>query len=211
MKIIAHRGLWLKESEKNSFLSLKRSLINGFGVETDVRDYKGELVIAHDIPQGNEIKLENFLNLLKDNLKNNDNLIIALNIKADGLSYKLMNLLKNFDQNDYFFFDMSTPDMKNYSDNKQIFFTRMSNEEPISPFFNKAYGVWLDSFSKKIWYNLKLINKIINEKKVCIVSPELHGYDYLELWDMIFPIKDNPNLYLCTDLPIKAKKFFQLS
>ena len=50
IKIIAHRGFWKIESEKNTMLALERAIENGFGFETDLRDYAGKLVISHNPP-----------------------------------------------------------------------------------------------------------------------------------------------------------------
>ena len=38
MKILAHRGFWMNESEKNSREAIKRAFDYGFGIETDLRD-----------------------------------------------------------------------------------------------------------------------------------------------------------------------------
>jgi hypothetical protein len=61
VKIISHRGAWLEASEKNTEIAFRRSFDRGFGVETDVRDCAGELVIAHEMPDGKNVRLEAFL------------------------------------------------------------------------------------------------------------------------------------------------------
>lgn len=38
MKILSHRGFWLKNSEKNKQEAFKRSFDANFGLETDIRD-----------------------------------------------------------------------------------------------------------------------------------------------------------------------------
>ena len=53
--ILAHRGLWFCEEEKNSSNALFKALDLGFGIETDVRDLCGELIISHDPPMLNRI------------------------------------------------------------------------------------------------------------------------------------------------------------
>ena len=60
LKIIAHRGFWLEKSEQNSLKAFKKAFENGFGVETDVRDFNGELVISHDIATKNALPLRKF-------------------------------------------------------------------------------------------------------------------------------------------------------
>ena len=104
MKILAHRGFWMNESEKNSREAIKRAFDYGFGIETDLRDICGKIVISHNCPEGNEVSFEDILNDL-DSRK----LMLALNIKADGQSEEIIRLLNKFKVSDYFTFDMSIP------------------------------------------------------------------------------------------------------
>lgn len=210
MKILSHRGLWYNCSDKNSMTSFKRSFNQGFGIETDIRDYNGEIVISHDIADENSVSFISFLDVAEGFLKKNKDLTLALNIKADGLQKKINKILSNFSSLDYFFFDMSIPDMKSYILNKERVFTRISNLEKFPIYLNDAIGVWLDNFEEEIWYDLNFIKKLLDDKLVCLVSPELHGYSNEKLWNMIMPIKDNKNLLLCTDKPLEARKKFKL-
>ena len=50
MKIIAHRGFWKKPEKQNTLGAFYAAIKKGFGIETDVRDYKGKLVISHNVP-----------------------------------------------------------------------------------------------------------------------------------------------------------------
>ena len=62
MKILSHRGYWNEQINKNSSESFTHSFKKGFGTETDLRDFKGEIVISHDIPeQDNLVSFESFL------------------------------------------------------------------------------------------------------------------------------------------------------
>ena len=210
MKILSHRGLWYNCSDKNSMASFQRSFEQGFGVETDIRDYNGEIVISHDIADENSVNFINFLEVAKSFFKKNEDLTLALNIKADGLQKKINKILSDFSSLDYFFFDMSIPDMKSYIYNNEKVFTRISNLEKFPVYLNNASGVWLDNFEEKIWYSLDFIKKLLDDKFVCLVSPELHGYSNEKLWDMIMPIKDNKKLLLCIDKPLEARKRFKL-
>lgn len=49
MIVLSHRGYWKNSLEKNKFVAFERSFSMGFGTETDIRDFNGELVISHDI------------------------------------------------------------------------------------------------------------------------------------------------------------------
>ena len=128
MEIICHRGLWIKKEEQNTLNSFERAFTLGFGVETDIRDSNGELIISHDIPSGNEIKVMQLLQAYKNSGKSS---ALALNIKSDGLAKLLKNLVRNENIENYFCFDMSLPDTLTYMDNLN-FFTRISEYEPIN-------------------------------------------------------------------------------
>ena len=58
MKILCHRGAWKFETEKNSVAAIKKAVSLGYGFESDIRDYRGELVISHDIADENSPSAE---------------------------------------------------------------------------------------------------------------------------------------------------------
>lgn len=204
MQILSHRGFWLHPLEKNTKTAFQRSSEAGFGIETDIRDCKGQIVISHDMPKGNEILLEEFIKFIRPNA-----FPIAFNIKADGLALQVKSILQRIENLDFFVFDMSVPDTRLYMNEEIPFFSRMSEIETKPIWMDKAQGVWLDSFSD-IWYNVDFINSLLQQnKKVCIVSPELHSKDHRGLWEMLLPIASSPLLMLCTDYPEKAQKFFR--
>ena len=208
MKILCHRGAWNVDAEKNSIAALKKSIALGYGFESDVRDYRGELVISHDIADENSPAIEQVFNLLSTPPLVGVDIYFAINIKADGLVNALRALIEKYSIKNYFVFDMSLPQMLSYRAAGLIFFTRQSEYEKVPLLYEDAAGVWLDSFISDDWISADLIQKHFDAgKKVCIVSPELHGRSPFELWKKIKPI-DNPNLFLCTDWIDKAEKFF---
>lgn len=205
MIIITHRGYWKKPEEKNSMQSFQNSVSKGFGCETDIRDFESELVISHDIAAKNNLKFNSILESYK-----NANLLLALNIKADGLQNLLRNSLQQFNILNYFVFDMSIPDAKEYLDKGFNVFCRQSEYEPYVPFYDEIKGIWLDAF-EKIWYDSELVNEHLSQgKQVCIVSAELHKRDHLSHWRFLksWSFIDNNNLILCTDYPEEARFFF---
>ncbi len=212
MQVISHRGFWKSETEKNTLVAFQRSFANGFGIETDIRDLDGKLVISHDVPLSTlePIYLVDVLDLAKSYTKENS-LTIALNIKSDGLVNLINHDLEKIDNDglDVFVFDMSVPDMRDYFQNSYMVYTRLSEVESNPSWYEDSSGLWLDSF-KRNWFDSKLIkNHIDNGKKVCVVSSELHGREKSDLWDIIYPLRREENLMLCTDLPAEAKLFFQ--
>ena len=207
MQIIAHRGFWIEESEKNTSVAFSRAFEWGFGVETDFRDLNGHLVVSHDMPIEGAMKIEEFVKLYK---KIPVIAPIALNIKSDGLYSLIEKLIIDTGMRNYFVFDMSVPDTRGYLTHQIPVFTRLSEYETAPAFFEQSRGVWLDAFESE-WYDARDIKGLLDSnKEVSIVSPELHGRPYLGVWRML---KDN-NFHhhelvsLCTDFPLVAKEYF---
>jgi hypothetical protein len=208
MIILSHRGYWLDETEKNTPVAFNRSFSLGFGIETDIRDRDGQLVVSHDPANSDCMTLETFFKIY---LQYPGRPTLALNIKADGLQAALQSQLKLFGIKNYFVFDMAVPDGILYLTRGMATFTRHSEYEPVPPYYEKAHGVWLDEFDGH-WLSDAVIEKhLSNSKAVCIVSPELHKrsyekelQDYRELEKKI----GKDRLMLCTDLPEHAKEFF---
>ena len=203
MKIISHRGFWLKSDQKNSIESFERAVVQGFGIETDIRDHEQRLVISHDPPRGSEVDLLDFMNLVSKMRAP-----LALNIKADGLASLLVNIMRSFTAVDWFVFDMSVPDMLLYAQQQIPFYTRLSEYESPPILLDEAKGVWVDSFNKN-WVDISsLLDLSTKGKQVVIVSPELHKRDHLDFWHNLKAIADNPMISLCTDYPKEAESFF---
>lgn len=208
MKILSHRGYWKKEIEKNQIIAFERSFSFGFGTETDIRDFNGELVISHDIADEKCISVEDFFKIYN---KYDNTLPLALNIKSDGLQVKLKELLTEYNITKYFVFDMSVPDGLQYLKQDIKAFTRESEYEEKPSFYSESTGIWLDEF-KNHWIDEKVLEKhIINKKEICIVSPDLHKRDYDKEWQDYKNIENKLNIntiMLCTDYPEIAKKYF---
>lgn len=207
MKILSHRGYWHDPSEKNTELAFRRSFSLGFGTETDIRDSNGDLVISHDMPRGDEMRLDEFLGLAASYCDSAP-ITLALNIKSDGLLDVLETALQRYPQLDPFVFDMSIPDSRAYLNSPLPVYMRMSEEEPVAAWLSKAEGVWLDAFSS-VWYDASVINDLLaKNKQICIVSPELHGRDAMDLWPLLEAFKHHHAVTLCTDIPEAAVDFF---
>ena len=175
--ILSHRGYWLKEEEKNTTKAFERSFSLGFGTETDIRDFNGDLVISHDVATEKSIKLDTFFQVFSSF---DVTLPLALNIKSDGLQELLKKYLLKYNIKNYFVFDMSVPDTLGYLKKGINFYTRQSEYEINPPLYKKSKGVWMDEFLQH-WITKETINNHINNgKSVCIVSPELHKRDYLK-------------------------------
>jgi hypothetical protein len=211
MNIISHRGYWKSDHNKNSLIAFEDSFSMGLGVETDIRDFNGQLVISHDVPLVGTTftTFEEFM-LLAIKYSKVKPLTLALNIKSDGLAKLINDKLATLDC-EYlkcFVFDMSVPDMRDYFSFGLSVFTRLSEVEPMPSWILSCSGVWIDSFESQ-WFDLDLVREYLSqEKEVCIVSPELHGRDKSELWDLIYPLRNEAGILLCTDFPVDAVHFF---
>ncbi len=204
MKILAHRGAWKTTDEKNSFEAIMRAFENGWGIETDIRDYSGQLVISHDIATADSLSFEK---VLCEYASRGYDAFLAINIKADGLQSELTYLIDKYKVLNYAVFDMSIPEQVVYRKMNIPFFARQSEieEEPIM--YEDAFGIWMDEWEHS-WINGKAIEgHLKNTKMVGIISPEIHGRDNSMLWNEIRRL-DSDNLLLCTDEPWKASEAF---
>lgn len=207
MKIISHRGYWQDASEKNTIAAFHRSFALGFGTETDVRDCAGQLVISHDMPTGNELSFDAFLQLA-DNYKSPSCITLALNIKSDGLVDPINEAVARYSGLDCFVFDMSIPDSRAYLESSLSVFMRMSEVEKTASWGDQADGIWLDCF-EDIWFDSAVITALLDDgKSVCLVSPELHGREPDTLWRDLISLKSHSELILCTDFPEAAQEYF---
>lgn len=215
MQILSHRGHWRSPQEKNTTEALGRSFSSGFGLETDVRDALGTLVISHDPPDSSDsaLTLDDLLSLYIASGARDQRLPLALNIKADGLATQLARSLSNHDVVDAFVFDMSVPDMRSYIRLGCPVFTRQSDIELQPVLYDECTGVWLDAFIDESCMSADIVKGHLEAgKQTCLVSSELHGRDPRPLWEKLRLDYDafigSDDLLLCTDLPDLAAKTF---
>ena len=160
MIYIAHRINTIKELLK---------VPKKYGVEIDLRDYGDKIILQHDPFK----KGENF----EEYLKYYNHGTMILNIKSEGIEYKVLELLQKFNITNYFFLDSSFPMINSLclkgEKNIALRFSEFEGIETIRYMAKKINWVWIDCFSKlpitpdnhKILKNLNL--------KLCLVSPEL--------------------------------------
>lgn len=212
-RILAHRGYWIDPSEKNGRVALRRALEGGFGLETDIRDLDGELVISHDPPKSGDhvIRFSEFMDMYRS--LNADGWL-ALNIKADGLARDVAATLARYNVKNAFVFDMSVPDMRGYLRVGTATFTRQSDIEPDPACYQESAGVWLDGFDIPFSPAAWGIDVLRDGKLMALVSPELHGRDHAQAWSVwrdAFDLATDRRAMICTDLPESAYDFFRIS
>lgn len=207
MEILAHRGYWNCDIQNNSEEALKTSLKQGYGFESDIRDYNGQLVISHNIADNNSFPADL---IFRELAECRNKYCFAINIKADGLKDLLFSALKKYEIKNYFTFDMSVPQMIEYAEYGINFFARQSEYEIIPALYDNACGVWIDAFVNDDWITETLLNDhIAAGKRVCIVSPDLHKREYAAFWDRLLSFDvDFSKIMLCTDHPDNAKNKF---
>jgi hypothetical protein len=168
IEIVSHRGWWLTKPEKNSEVAFRRSFEAGFGTETDIRDYHGKLYISHDVPTGNEMPFDTFLEIF---VSYNPQLPLFLNIKSDGIDGLIKEQLERFNVQNYFTFDMSVPEMVKYNKNDVKFLSRLSDIEHKPVLAENASGIWVDQFYND-WQSPEIINAVTTSNHtLCFVSP----------------------------------------
>jgi glycerophosphoryl diester phosphodiesterase len=203
MKIIAHRGLWLEKEDQNTLVAYKRAFDLGFGVEIDVRDSFGQIVVSHD-PTETSGLLQ--LNEVLELFSTYDS-TMAINIKSDGLIPAIQTALASINDARYFLFDMSIPETISYLKSGLRTFTRLSEYEEITTLHEESSGIWLDAFNNDWWTSRSEVFQ--NFKSVCVVSPELHGRKEEAGWSFLRGIDWVEDLSLCTDYPEKALRYFR--
>ena len=196
IEILAHRGCWdTKMVKGNTLEAFKLAWNLGYGIETDVRDVGGEVVIEHDPFGVGKIKLEDVFKICDKKLT------IALNIKSDGLAERIRDLILKYQIKKYFVFDMSIPDTLEYVRNNLILFRRISDLEPNVIFLGEN-GYWKDELVRDICLDDIIELNEIN-LPVCVVSPELHNRKPFskKIIDNLKKISKEKKLYICTDKP----------
>lgn len=196
-RIYAHRGLWktdsLGEEYKNTLQAFEAAAARGFSIETDIRDFNGEVVIGHDPLSSLTVELNLILSKFPE-------VNFALNVKSDGLLKKLIVEPREYYQNS-FFFDLSIPEYIKYVDSELILASRESEFEQIH--LPRCKFIWFDYFFEDWYLNSSIIEKLRTQRNpTVIVSPELHGRPHMQCWKRMRDIFiNNECLSICTDFP----------
>jgi hypothetical protein len=143
-----------------------------FGVEIDLRDdhKSGKIILVHD-PFSDGEYFEDYLKIYNHNT-------LIFNIKSERIEIECLKLIEKYNIKNYFFLDSSFPMIyllnKEYKNNNIAY--RFSEYELIDNFINSKdmfSTIWIDCFTK-FPLNKENYELIRNEnKKICIVSPEL--------------------------------------
>jgi len=143
-----------------------------FGVEIDLREREGEIVLSHD-PFMEGV-------CLNDYLKHYQHSLLILNMKSAHLEQEALKTLKKHKINNYFFLDSSMSSIIALSKFKEYHFAgRVSEFERITStaLSNNIFSwAWIDCFTK---FSLSKNDfEVLNKKfgmRVCLTSPDLLG------------------------------------
>ena len=209
VEILADRGVWRDPAEKNSIGALGRALRAGYGIETDLRDLAGELVVSHDPPLPGALPFSAVLDL---HARLGSPARLALNIKADGLAFMLRRALAARGIGRYFVFDMAVPDAQDYLALGMPVFTRSSEYEEPPAFLDRAAGLWMDGFGIPWVPAAAVAARLAAGTSIALVSPKLHRRPHREAWAAWRPVfaahRGPARIMLCTDFPADAAAFF---
>ena len=162
----------LKILHRVNTLEQLNSIDKTYGVEIDIRSYKGELVVVHD-PFQVGLKLIEWL-------QNYHHACVIFNIKEEGLENSLIEILREYNIKDYFLLDVSFPATIDLIRNKESRIAiRVSDYESVETAFNlsgKASWIWVDLFKDVFPLSYQEVKKLrALGYSLCLVSPELWG------------------------------------
>jgi len=167
MQIIAHR--------RNTVEELKATPIE-YGIEMDIRSYGDKLIVHHD-PFVDAVDFEEWI-------KHFHHKTLILNIKEEGIEYRVKDIVEKHGIQDYFFLDLSFPyliKMVNKGEKRvAVRFSEYESLETALSLAGMAEWVWIDYFTK-MPLTKKAYNALSRHFKICIVSPELQGRDAKEI------------------------------
>ena len=206
-RLLAHRGLWTESVAPNSLDALVGAAKAGFGIETDIRDADGGLVISHDPATSDALHAWTALSAVA--AASSTPLVLALNVKADGLLSLLDPVLEALAPHASFFFDMSVPQLLTYARRGLPVAVRVSEYEPLRLDLFDEIGVptrlWLDGFDSDWWLSDPHIKALAGTGSIAVVSPELHGRDPGSVWEwFLAAVARGEDVYLCTDEPFRV-------
>jgi hypothetical protein len=210
MEIIAHRGVWTDPRERNTLAAFERAWDAGLGIETDLRDLDGTVVVSHDPPRrpADPPSLVDLLSAWSDRGHGSP---LALNIKADGLADEVASTVRDHGAaQDTTVFDMSAPDQVSWSRTGLGILARWSElERPVLT--DGVVGRWLDGFTDDLWWDPAEVHEQLDAgSRVVLVSPELHGRPTEPSWARVRQqgLHRRDGFALCTDHPAAAREFF---
>ncbi len=188
MKYIVHRV-----NDPDRLESLDPSM----GVEIDLRDKGGRLIMEHD-PFSDGPDFDGYLARYR-----HDTMI--LNIKSEAIEWRVLEeIQKAGTVRDYFFLDSSFPMiMKLVAKGERRVAVRFSEREPIEyalALAGKIDWVWVDCFTR-LPLDGTSYPQLKKHFKICIVSPELQAHSLDRIPEFAQILAEMPVDAICTKRP----------
>jgi hypothetical protein len=166
------------------------------GIEVDVRDYEGELRLAHDPLESGE-RLEDLLAAYRHAL-------VIFNVKCDGLEGRITALAARHGIENYFFLDVANPTLVGLARRgERRAAVRFSEYEPIEfalAFAGQVDWVWVDCFTR-LPLEQESYARLRDRSgfKLCLVSPELQQHPREWIADFRARLREMPVDAVCSD------------
>lgn len=186
----------LKIAHRINTVAQLEAVPSEYGVELDLRPAGDRIILHHDaFAEGEDFE---------DWLKHYRHSLIILNTKAEGMEERLLSLMEIYKVENYFFLDLSLPFLIKYMrkgvSDIAVRFSEFEPLEFVMKFAGKVKWVWVDCFTDLplTEENYKLLKQHF---KLCLVSPELQGYDVSRIEDFKTKLKGMPIDAVCTKRP----------
>ncbi len=162
MQYIAHR---INELEN------LRQLPEKFGAEIDLRDRGERLILQHDPFKDGE-DAEPFFAAYRHGT-------LILNVKSERIEHRVLELMRKYQIENFFFLDSSIPMIVNLSRQGEkrmaVRYSEYETLDTVLKFAGLVDWVWIDCFTKLFLPRPELQRLKEAGFKVCLVSPELQG------------------------------------
>jgi len=175
-----------------------RQVPHEYGIELDLRDSRGKLVLWHDpFPPEDAPAFEDFLPAYRHRL-------MILNVKSERIEWAVLDLIKRYNIERYFFLDSSFPMIRQLvQKGESRIAVRFSEFEPIESALalaGQVEWVWIDCFTK-MPLTPDTYRQLKRHFKLCAVSPELQGRAVESIADYAAQLADYPMHAVCTKRP----------
>ena len=168
------------------------------GVEIDLRDSGGRLIIAHD-PFSDGEDFETYLRHYRHG-------ILILNIKSERIEYRVIEEIRKVGTvSSYFFLDSSFPMIRALisqgEKNIALRFSEFESLESVLLLSGKVEWIWMDCFTR-MPLTPSTYRAIKNAGfKICAVSPELQGHSSEFISSYVRDLKTYQIDAVCTKHP----------
>ena len=187
MQLIAHRKNTIEELEATP---------KEYGIEMDIRSFGNRLVVHHD-PFVDAVDFEEWI-------KHYNHKTLILNVKEEGIEYRVKNIVETRGIKDYFFLDLSFPyliKMINTGEKRvAVRFSEYESIETVMLLSGRVDWVWVDCFTK-MPLSTTIYQEISQHFNLCLVSPELQGRALSEISVFKQLLKNKKIDAVCTKRP----------